>query len=92
MAVKSPRKPIPPIAPRASHAPQRNVEPCSNNVLPAALRVSQIVKPHGILPISASTWWAGVKSGRYPQPIKLGPRMTAWRREDVMAMLNGESA
>ncbi len=37
----------------------------------------------GILPISKSAWWAGVKSGKYPQPIKLGPRTTCWLLDDV---------
>ena len=36
-----------------------------------------------LIPVSRSTWWAGVKSGRYPQPVKLGPRITAWRVEDI---------
>ncbi len=36
-----------------------------------------------IIPISKSSWWNGVKSGKYPQPIKLGPRTTAWRAADV---------
>lgn len=37
-----------------------------------------------IIPVSKSTWWAGVKSGRYPQPVRtLGPRITAWRIEDI---------
>ncbi len=40
----------------------------------------------GLLPIGPSTWWAGVKSGRYPQPVKLGPRITAWRVEDIRAL------
>lgn len=40
-----------------------------------------------ILPMSASSWWAGVKDGRYPQPVKLGPRTTAWRVEDIRALL-----
>lgn len=44
----------------------------------------------GMLPMAASTWWAGVKSGRYPAPVKLGPRITAWRLEDVLAV--GKSA
>lgn len=42
----------------------------------------------GILPIAASTWWAGVKSGRYPKPVKLGPRITAWKLNDVLAVAN----
>lgn len=41
-----------------------------------------------IIPISRSSWWAGVKSGRYPQPVKtLGPRITAWRVEDIIALI-----
>lgn len=39
-----------------------------------------------IIPVSRSTWLAGVKSGRYPQPFKLGPRVTVWRYDDVMAL------
>ncbi|MDR3480565.1 MAG: AlpA family phage regulatory protein [Burkholderiaceae bacterium] len=38
-------------------------------------------------PISKSTWWAGVKSGRYPQGHKLSKRCTAWKAEDIRALL-----
>lgn len=31
-----------------------------------------------VIPVSKSAWWAGVKSGRFPKPEKLGPRTTAW--------------
>ncbi len=40
-----------------------------------------------LYPVSKSTWWAGVKSGRFPKPVKLGPRITAWRVEDIRALL-----
>ena len=41
-----------------------------------------------IIPISKTTWWAGVKSGRYPQPVRtLGRRITAWRVEDIRALI-----
>lgn len=40
-----------------------------------------------IIPVSKSSWWAGVKSGKYPQPIKLGPRTTAWRVEDIRNLI-----
>lgn len=44
-----------------------------------------------IIPVSKSTWWAGVKSGRYPQPVRtLGARTTAWRVEDIRALINAE--
>jgi prophage regulatory protein len=48
------------------------------------LRLKQVLK---LYPVSASTWGAGVKSGRFPKPVKLGPRVTAWRVEDVRALI-----
>ncbi len=41
-----------------------------------------------IIPIGRSAWWAGVKAGRFPQPIKLGPRTTCWRAEDIRALID----
>jgi prophage regulatory protein len=40
-----------------------------------------------IVPVSKSSWWAGVKSGRYPKSVKLGPRTTAWRVEQIRALV-----
>ena len=58
------------------------------------LRLSQIVgnsksnpPVNPIYPVSKSTWWAGVKSGRFPKPVKLGPRITAWRIEDIRNLI-----
>jgi prophage regulatory protein len=50
------------------------------------LRLNQIIPD--ILPISKTSWWNGVKSGIYPQPVKLGPRTTAWRESDVMRIVS----
>ena len=50
------------------------------------VRVKQILAPIGPIPVSKSTWWAGVKEGRFPQPIKLSPRTTVWRVEDIRAL------
>ena len=42
----------------------------------------------GIIPVSRSTWWAGVRSGRYPQPTRaLGARITAWHVADIRALI-----
>ena len=41
-----------------------------------------------IIPISASSWWAGVAEGRFPKPVKLGPNTTAWRWEDIQRLLD----
>lgn len=67
-----------------------------NNLLPHAgfLRLPQIIgDPKAdppispIIPVSASTWWAGVKSGRYPAGVKLSERCTAWRVEDIRSLI-----
>lgn len=47
------------------------------------LRLPQVL---AVFPVSKSSWWAGVKRGIYPQPVKLGPRTTAWRSADVRAL------
>ena len=58
------------------------------------LRLKQIVgdpkSPQPVpplIPVSRSTWWAGVKIGRFPKPVKLGPRTTAWRIEDIRQLI-----
>lgn len=53
----------------------------------ALLREKQLLHPIGPVPISRSSWWAGVRSGRFPQPIRLGPRTTAWRVGDIRHLL-----
>ncbi|MBB5722874.1 putative DNA-binding transcriptional regulator AlpA [Loktanella ponticola] len=53
------------------------------------VRLSQILAPAGPIPVSKSTWWQGVKEGRFPQPQKLGPRTTVWKAEDVRALFEG---
>jgi hypothetical protein len=40
-----------------------------------------------IIPVSRSTWWAGVKSGRFPKPVKLGPRTTVWNVDDIRKLI-----
>jgi predicted DNA-binding transcriptional regulator AlpA len=66
----------------------------NQNVLPemGLVRLHQIlgdskrgVPP--IVPVSKSTWWAGVRQGRFPQPIKLSEKCTCWRAEDIRALI-----
>ena len=40
-----------------------------------------------IIPVCASSWWAGVKSGIYPAPVKLGPNTTAWTVESIKELI-----
>ena len=48
------------------------------------LRCQQILKDY--LPIGRSTFLERVKNGTYPQPIKISPRITVWRRADIEAL------
>lgn len=57
------------------------------------VRLSEIIgKPKanppvpGILPIGRTTWLQGVREGRYPQSVELGPRIKAWRLSDVLGV------
>ena len=39
-----------------------------------------------LIPISKSSWWAGVKSGKYPKAIKHGGR-TFWSAQSILELL-----
>lgn len=57
------------------------------------VRLTSIIGESGVLPISRSSWWLGIKKGYYPSPIKLGPNTTAWRWCDIQALIeNGVDA
>ena len=56
----------------------------SENRSESFLRLPQVL---AIIPISKSAWWQGCKDGRYPKPIKLGPRTTVWKASDISAFM-----
>lgn len=58
-----------------------------DNILPQTgfVRLPTILK---LIPVSKSTWWDGVQSGRYPAAKKLGPKITAWRAEDIRLLID----
>lgn len=71
---------------------QQNSPNPHEHLLPATgfLRLPQIIGNKSyppIIPVSRSTWFAGVKSGKFPKPVKLGERTTAWRVEDIRALI-----
>jgi prophage regulatory protein len=56
------------------------------------LRLRQIIGDKttpAIIPVSRSSFLQGVRDGRFPKPIKLGKRTTAWRVADIRALING---
>ncbi len=47
------------------------------------VRLSDFLGHGKPVPLSTSTWWRGIKTGKYPRPVKLGPNATAWRVEEI---------
>lgn len=53
------------------------------------LRLPEVLR---LYPVSKSTWWSGIREGRYPHPVKLGERATAWRVEDIRALIESAAS
>lgn len=56
------------------------------------LRLPQIIgnkktNTPALIPIGRTSWLNGVKSGKYPKPVKLGDCTTAWCVEDIRALI-----
>lgn len=49
------------------------------------LRLPQVLQ---LIPISKSSWWKGCKEGKYPKPVKLGPRTTVWKASEILALVS----
>ncbi len=45
-----------------------------------------------LIPISRSAWWLGIRNQKYPKGVKLGPRTTVWRAEDIQALIENPDA
>jgi prophage regulatory protein len=72
--------------PSANHLPETGFVRLANIIGKPATKAKPGIP--AIIPVSKSTWWAGVGSGRYPQPTReLGPRITAWSVESIRALI-----
>lgn len=50
----------------------------------ALLRLPDVL---AVFPVSRSTWYQGIKEGRYPLPVKIGSRASAWRVSDIEQLI-----
>lgn len=62
-----------------SKEPQSSLPPLSG-----FLRLDQVLQ---LIPVSKATWWNGCRSGQFPKPYKLGPRITAWKTTDIQSLI-----
>lgn len=44
-----------------------------------------------VIPVSATTWWEGVRTHRFPKPRKLGPHTTVWLVGDIRRLIESHS-
>lgn len=51
------------------------------------IKITECIK---IIPVAKSTWWAGIKDGRFPKPVKIGGN-TFWRYSDVLKTVRKDS-
>lgn len=48
------------------------------------VRLPQVLE---VIPVGKTCWWEGVRTGRYPKPVKLSARCTAWKAEDIRELI-----
>jgi len=48
------------------------------------VRLADVLK---LIPVSRTTWLDGVVTGRYPTPVKISENCTAYRIEDIRALI-----
>lgn len=48
------------------------------------VRLPQVLE---VIPVSKSTWFRGIQAGKFPKPVKLGVRASAWRVEDIRSLI-----
>jgi prophage regulatory protein len=55
-------------------------EPQESIHRPYFMRLPQVLEE---ITLSKSTWYLGIREGRFPKPVKLSERTSAWRRKDI---------
>ena len=89
-----PRRPSPPARPArpsASSGKRRDATATAGDLaLPpkdSSIELWRLPTVLQYIPISRSGWWAGVKAGRYPSPVRLSTRCVAWRSSDIRSLI-----
>ncbi len=53
------------------------------------IRLPEVLR---IIPVGKTTWWDGVRSGRFPRGVKIGSRITAWRIDEIRNLVKDMGA
>lgn len=49
------------------------------------VRLTDVLK---VIPVSKTTWWKGIQTGRFPKPVKLSERTTAWHVDEIRSLID----
>ena len=41
----------------------------------------------GVFPVGETTWWNGIKAGKYPRPVRISARVNAWTVGSIRQLL-----
>lgn len=63
--------------------------PRSLAAAPQGVRLLRLRQVLAIVPVSRSTWFAGIQAGRFPKGRHLGPRTTVWRSDEIEQLVFG---
>jgi prophage regulatory protein len=57
-----------------------------NHTIPETgfVRLPQVL---AVIPVCKSSWWEGVREGRFPKPVRLTARSVGWRAEDIRNLI-----
>ena len=70
----------------ATHLEENKMENYSKTLPETGfIRINDVLE---LIPIGKSSWWNGIQEGIYPKPVCIGKRVSAWRVEDVRALIS----
>lgn len=75
----------------ATQAQKTETKKTATPPLPESLTMDELLRLPAVLSIvkiPKSSWWRGIKEERFPKPIKLGPRTSAWLTSDIKALID----
>ena len=69
------------------------VAPLASRPAPALPETGFLRQPQvlAFVPISKSTLWRRIQARTFPEPLKLSPRVTVWRAEDIRRWIAQQS-
>ncbi len=62
---------------------------------PQLIRINELAShkgQRGLIPVSPATLWRWVKAGKFPEPIRLSDRVTAWEASTFNAWIQSQSS